>query len=72
MQRGSPEQFEQAGRAGGGGERTDSWMAHLDRRYLTRRQVIELRVCVGTEKAIGYGLRGLAGEETRPASGTSP
>ena len=33
MQRRSPEQFEQAGRAGGGGERTDSWeVAHLDRR----------------------------------------
>ena len=61
MQRRSPEQFERAGRAGGGGERTDSWMARLDRRYLTMRQVIELGVCVGTEKAIGYGLRGLAG-----------
>jgi hypothetical protein len=33
MQRRSPEQFERAGRAGGGGERTDSWeVAHLDQR----------------------------------------
>ena len=27
---------------------------------------------VGTEKAIGYGLRGLAGEETRSASVEAP
>ena len=39
MQRRSPEQFEQAGRAGGGGEGTDSWVAQLDSRYLTIRQV---------------------------------
>ena len=31
MQRRSPERFERAGRAGGG-EGTDSWVAHLDRR----------------------------------------
>jgi len=29
-------------------------------------------VGVGTEKAIGYGLRGLAGEETRSASVEAP
>jgi hypothetical protein len=35
---------------------------------VTIRKVIELGVGVGTEKAIGYGLRGLAGEEVRFAS----
>src|SRR3974390_1457935 len=31
MQRESPEECEQAGRTGDGGEGTDSWVAHLDR-----------------------------------------
>ena len=35
---------------------------------VTIRKVIELGVGVGTEKAIGYGLRRLAGEEARSAS----
>ena len=70
MQRGSPEQFEQAGRAGGGGEGTESWVAHLDRpdnpashRVRSGRRDAEL---------IGYGLRGLAGEEARAASVEAP
>ena len=72
MRHGSAEQFEQAGRAGDGGEGTDSRVAHLDRRCLTILQVIELGVGVGTEKEIGDGLRGLAGEDTRPASVEAP
>ena len=64
----SPGQFEQAGRAGGGGERTDSWVAHLDRRYLRIRHVIVLGAGVGTEEGDRVQARDLAGEETRSAS----
>ena len=39
---------------------------------MTIRKVIELGVGVGTEKAIGDGLRGLAGEEARSASVEAP
>ena len=71
MQRGSPEQFEQAGRAGGGGEGTDSWVAQLDSRS---DNPASHRVRSGRRDAelIGYGLRGLAGEEARAASVEAP
>ena len=44
---------------------TAGWRTWTD---VTIRKVIELGVGVGTEKAIGYGLRRLAGEEARSAS----
>jgi len=44
---------------------TAGWRTWTD---VTIRKVIQLGVVVGTEKAIGHGLRGLAGEEARSAS----
>ena len=39
---------------------------------MTILKVVELGMGVGTEKAIGDGIRGLAGDETRPASVEAP
>src|SRR3974377_2483528 len=66
MERAAPEQVEQAGRRRALRGKDRQLVGALGLcRYLTIGQVIELGVGARTEKATGYRLRGLAGEETR-------
>ena len=66
MERASFEELEQTGRRGRLRRKDRRLVGALGLcRYLTIQQVIELGVGARTEKATGFRLRGLAGEETR-------